>query len=423
MVLTSQASLAAYKKGDDSGMNSERQVNAFSPIGLRLGAFSLHPRIAISGQYDTNIHRTDKNSDDISSYVTHFRPGFSLYSNWGQHRLGLNFNADLAVYEQESSRNDYQDIFVKLDGQLNVLRDSYLSANFTYRNLHEDRGSVDEGGVQSPTFYDVKTLDLGYKHKFNRITLEPSFQISRLDYENISLIDPSGTGSLRQESRSRWNLSPTIKIAYAIQPEYSAFAKFTWREYDYDTTTTTRSLLAYDRDSYGYNALAGIEFELTDLVTGDLSIGYLYRDYEDARLSAISSVNGFVNIAWRPTTLTDVNFRLSHDIRETTQNGVSGIVATSGRIGIQHELLRNVVVNAKVSLTYNEYNGFNSNNSDPNNRKDREDFSFNGGVGVKYLLNRHFNIALNYTSRDRDSNYSFGDYNSDQVMFNITAQQ
>ena len=421
LTLVMSQSVVAYESQDDAGIRDDRQSDGYKAKGIRVGSFVLNPMMSIGNEYNSNIFKQDEQVGEVDSYIAHFKPGFKVKSDWNRHMLGLSVDTDIALYSTQGDANDYEDIFLRLDGRIDVLRDSYLDASFTFDDTHEDRGSPDQRGGSTPTFYDRKAIDLAYSHKFNRVSINPTMNFSRYDYEDTPTT--SATGNLRQSTRSRWEYTPSLRVGYEIQPEYEAFAKFVWKEVTYDTGVISgASTTAFDRDSSGYNALAGMAFELTDLVTGDVSVGYLHRDYAAANLSTISGINGFVNLTWRPTTLTNVTFAFSRDINETTQSGVSGVVASTPSIRFRHELKRNVILDAGIKYAYNEYDGFNPANTVIANRTDRLEDVFGGNLGVKYLLNRNFSLGLSYSYDSRDVNYNLSDYEVHQVMFNVNGQ-
>lgn len=408
--LLSVVSAHAYENADDAEENVERQIGAYDAQGLHLGSFTLYPTMALGNEYDSNIYRRQQGA--VGSYVAHFKPGFVLQSDWSRHELKVLFDTDLTVFSAQTDENNYHDIFLMLGGRFDVLRDSFFEANFNYNNVHEDRGSPDQQFAITPTFYDNKSLDMAYTHKFNRVSVKPGFKFSRLDYLNPT----TGAGQkLLMDTRNHWEFIPELRVGYAIQPEYEAFVKFTWKQMDYDNLVLIAGVpgsVAQNRNSHGYNILAGMAFELTELLTGDISIGYLQRDYDAADIPSISGVNGFINLKWQPTTLTSVLFNFSRDINETTQRGTSGVVATSPSISIEHELLRNVVLSTGGSYSYNEYRG-----------TTRTDDLFGAQVGAKYLLSQYLSLGLNYNYMSRDANNVVNsDYAVHEVMFNINGQ-
>lgn len=407
--------VSAYDSADEAQVNKERQSSEYEKQGLRAGSFVVSPKLDINNQYDTNIYRQDKRLNSVDSYIVHFKPGVNVRSDWSRHAFNLAFDSDFAQYATQGSQNEFQDMFTHANGRLDVLRDSFFDLGFAYNSIHEDRGSPDQIAGRAPTFYDTKGINAFYTHKLNRISVNAGLDAIRYDYQNVVT---SLNTLLEMSTRSHWEYAPAVRLGYEIQPEYEAYVKFIYKEADYDSLVRSNGAgVAYNRNSTGYNALGGLAFELTQMVTGDLSVGYLQRSYVDSRLPDISGVNGFIKLKWRPTALTTVNGKFSRDINETTQAGVAGVMSTGLTLGIDHELLRNVLLNAEGNYINNDYKG-----SAAPNLVNRNDNVYIGTVGVKYLLNRNLSTALSYNYQSRDVNYQFSNYEVHQVMLNLRGE-
>jgi len=430
--ILSASSAYAYDSHDDSDLFAERQIEAYAQKGIRAGSFMLLPKFENTNEYNSNIYYRDTNvapgqkSGVVSSYVAHFRPGVDIRSDWNRHAFNLNFDSDITEYARYTDQNNYQDLKTNMDGRLDITRDANLSGGFGYNSLHEQRGSPDQVNGVGPTFYDTKVMRGFYNQKFNRVSLKAGLDSSRFDYENVQ----SSTGSvLQMTSRNHWEYAPSMRVGYEIQPEYEAFVKFVYKQMDYDGLVYANGVYdpldpskgAYNRNSTGYNALGGLAFDLTDLITGDMSVGYLERNYQDGRLQSISGINGFLNLKWRPTALTTVTSRISRDINETTQNGVSGVYATGIALGVEHELKRNILLKLSGNYSYNDYKGY-----DPNASSiyamNRTDNVYGGLASAKYLLNRNLSADLSYAYQTRDTNYVYSNYDVHQVMLNLKGQ-
>lgn len=417
--VASCGSALAYDTKDDAEVTEERQKSEYAQQGIRAGAFTVLPKMDMTNQYDSNIYKRDKKlsaNAEVDSYVAHFRPGVNVRSNWNRHALNLSFDSDITQYATQGSQNNYEDLLTRLDGRLDVVRDSHLDGGFAYNSLHEDRGSPDQIAGRGPTFYDTKAIDAFYTHKLNRVSIKAGGDTIRYDYQDVpTSLDGA---PLLMSTRSHWEYAPSIRLGYEIQPEYEAFVKFIYKQADYDTLTKSSGAgTAYNRNSTGYNALGGMAFDLTDLVTGDMSVGYLQRSYTDARLQSISGINGFVNLKWRPTALTTINGKFSHDILETTQEGVAGILASSISLGAEHEVMRNVILSAGGNFGNLDYQGFIA-----PNLVNRNDKNYGGAVAAKYLLNRNLSTDVSYNYQSRDTNYLFSNYEVHQVMLNLRGQ-
>jgi hypothetical protein len=406
----------AYDSSDDAKVKKERQADAYKPLGINAGGFTILPKLDINNEYNTNIfYRDGKVSGGVvDSYIAHFMPGVTARSNWTRHALNLKFDSDITQYSNLGNQANYQDLFTTVDGRIDIARDSHFDTAFAYNSIHENRASPDQINGIGPTFYDTKNINGFYNQKLNRVSVKAGVDTIRYDYQNVqtSLGTP-----LQMASRNHWEYMPTVRLGYEIQPEYEAYVKFVYKDASYDSGVYANGVVTgtpYNRNSGGYNALTGLAFELTNLVTGDASVGYVERSYNDARLTSIAGVNGFVNLKWRPTTLTTVNGKFSRDINETTQAGVSGVFGSTFALGVEHELLRNVILVAGGNYTNNQYQGFVTPYAG-----NRVDDIYGGNAGVKYLFNRNLSTDLSYTYQTRNTNYALTNYEVNQVMLNL----
>jgi len=427
LLLISCDSALAYDSSDDSDVSAARQSVDYAQQGIHAGAFTILPKLGFGNQYMSNIYYRDKALGGIKdSYIAHFKPGVLVNSNWNRHALNFSLDTDLALYATQPSNNNYNNIFTKLGGRVDVLRDSHFDAAFGYNYLTESRGSPDQIAGQTPTIYDTKVIDGFYTHTLNRVTARAGLNAIRYDYQNV---ETSLNTTLQMDTRNRWLYAPEFRLGYLIQPEYEAFVKFQYLDASYDTLVFANGVApsvnqqgriinpAFDRNSWGYNVLGGIAFDVTGLITGNASIGYVERNYKDATLPQISGVNGFINLKWRPTALTTVNGKVSRVINETTQTGVAGVFTTGVGMSIQHELMRNVFLAVAGDYSNGIYEGYVAPQT-----KNRNDNTFIVSAGPKYLVNKYFSTDLTYSYQSRNSNYLNADYAVNQVMVNFRGQ-
>jgi len=403
---------------DDANFFKERDSAAYVQKGLRSGSFMYLPELSLTNEYNSNIYMRDKALGVTDSYVAHYKPGVDVRSDWTRHSLGFGLNTDIAQYATQPNNNDYQDVMTHIDGKLDMTRNGNFYGNFAYNRLHENRGSPDQIGGMTPTVYDTKIFDGFYSEKFNRVALKTGLDATRYDYEDVQ--SSLGT-TLKMSTRDRWEYKPLIRLGYEIQPGYEAFAKFEYKIADYDTNVLPggAGLVAINRNSNGYNATAGMGFDLTDLLTGDISAGYIERSYDDVRLAQVSGVNGFLNLKYRPTKLTTVLARIGRDVAETTQQGVAGILSTTASLSAEHELYRNVLLKVGGNVGQMGYQGYDTTAA---NRYNRDDLMYGGTASAKYLLNRNLSTDLAYTYSSRDSNYAYSNFVVNQLMLNLRGQ-
>ncbi len=396
----------------------------FAQKGISAGAFYILPKLDFTNEYNSNVYKRDSSKyTPVDAYFAHFKPGVEARSDWSQHALKLSFDTDLAQSTAQGTNNNYNDIFTSLTGRLDVVRDSYLETGFSYNKLHESRGSPDQIAGITPTFFDTKIIDAFYTHKLNRLSLVTGVNAIRYDYQNVDSMDSNTP--LLMSSRDRWQYAPSVRLGYKIQQQYEAYIKFIYNQIDYDGQVFSNGVApsgnnggsAYNRNSTGYNALTGFAFDLTNLISGDVSVGYLQRNYVDPGLSNFGGVNGFFDLKWHPTQLTTVSGKVSRDIMQTTQAGVSGIIVTGVTVNVEHELMRNIILNAGGTFMNNAYDGFVAPNVE-----NRTDNIYAARVGAKYVVNQYLSTDLSYIYQNRDVNYEFNNYQVNQVMLNLRGQ-
>ncbi len=403
---------------DDANFFKERESEAYVQKGIRSGSFMYLPSFDLTNEYNSNIYMRDKRLGVTDSYVAHYKPGADIRSDWTRHSLSFGLNTDIAQYATQSNNNDYQDVMTHVDSKLDLTRNSYLNNNFAYNHVHENRGSPDQIGGMTPTIYDTKIIDNFYTQKFNRVAIKTGINTGRYDYEDVK--SSLGT-TLKMSTRDRWEYKPMIRLGYEIQPQYEVFAKFEYKQVVYDALVlSSGSGTAFNRSSNGYNATTGLDFNLTNLLTGDFSVGYVQRSYDDLRLTQVSGINGFLNLKYLPTKLTTVLARIGRDINESTQQGVSGSLNTTANLSAEHELYRNVLLKVGGNVGQTDYQGYDRSSS--TNTFNRNDLLYGGTASAKYLLNRNLATDLTYTYSSRDSNYLNSNFIMNQIMLNLRGQ-
>jgi uncharacterized protein (PEP-CTERM system associated) len=106
-----------------------------------------------------------------------------------------------------------------------------------------------------------------------------------------------------------------------------------------------------------------------------------------------------VDITWNVTQLTTITGGVKREIKETTSTEVSGITSTQAHIGVDHELLRNVILSLDGNYTYDDSNG-----------SDTKDTTMDVSFGAKYLMNRKMFLEAEVKRTQKDTNTGAGDY-------------
>ena len=276
---------------------------------------------------------------------------------------------------------------IDADGRFDVTRNIFLFGSLGYSQLHEDRGSPDEAGGVVPTEASVLRGSARYFHQLNRVSFRLDAGARKLDVDDVSrgpLLLPANN-----DDRDRLESDVTLRVAYEIVPEYEAFVRASGNNIAYRTAVDDNG---FGRDSNGYEIVGGVAIDLGGITFGDLFAGFREQRYDDDNLDTIGGITLGADLTWNVTGLTTVQGGIERRVEETTSGGSSGFFATRYSLSADHELLRNLLLNANVAFTQDDYEGIK-----------REDQTYEAGVSARYLLNRNFYVSVGYryTQRER----------------------
>jgi hypothetical protein len=368
----------------------ERKRPDFDPLGIRAGAFIILPSVGVSAVVDDNVLATESSADGDLIAVVH--PVIEVRSHMNNHAIKLTADGSAGRYMTQSSE-DYEDFRVLAEGRLDVLRTTRLFGRLGYERLHEDRSSPDEGDGRKPVIYTVATAGLAGEHVFNRLGLRLEGNVRQLDFDDATTV--SGA-TVNHDDRDRNIYTAVFRAGYELAPEYEGFARVTYNIRDYDAAVDD---LGIDRNSKGYEVALGAAADFSGVTFGEVFLGYLSQDYDDASLNTISGFTYGASVTWNASKLTTYKLLAKRWVKETTQTGASGVLATSIGASVDHELLRSLLFHAELTVARDDYEGL-----------AREDDYVMAGLGARYMLGRHYALAADWRFAWRDSSVSGADY-------------
>ncbi len=374
------------------------------PRGARIGGFLLYPCVVLGEEFNDNIFAVDDDLD--ADFITTITPGVRLRSDWNNHALNFDGSATIGRYFDHEDEN-YEDYRVGVDGRLDIRRNINASALARYSKLHEERSSPDDERGKEPTEFSVTNYLLSYFHRFNRIAFDVDGTADMFDFDDVETL----TGVRNEDDRDRTIVEGTVRVGYEIVPEYEAFVRGSVNSRRYDESVDD---LGLDRDSTGYEIVAGTAIDFSGVTFGDVFAGFTSQDFDDNDLQTVSGITFGGEMIWNVTGLTTLTGSITRTIEEVTTSRASGRFTTRLGITADHELLRNLLLDAGVFGTRREFEGID---------RDENDLEF--GLGAKYLMNRNIYASLNYDFHFRDTTQSGGggrDFLINAVTLRIQTQ-
>lgn len=377
-------------QAQDLGSNFSRDKNVsvrqrprpdYEATGQKAGGFTVYPRVTVDLEHNDNIYAVA--TGKIDDNVWRVKPEVAIRSDWSRNALGFFAGGNVIRYNDQSKENA-EEYTLSANGRLDIERGSNVSGSAQYQRLIEPRTAITAGtpagATPKPVEYNLITSGVSLVKEFNRLRVT-----GRVDDKDFNYKD-QGVAAFNQNTRDRNELSYGAKAEYAVSPDTAVYATATGNKKDYDLAGAT------DRSSDGYVLGVGANFDVSELVRGDVQVGYMKQSYDKAIYKDISGFSAKGSLEWFPTQLTTLGINGSRSIEESVAPGSAGFISNNLGASIDHELLRNVLLSASYTHGKDDYRGV-----------DRSDKRDNFSTTATYLLNRRVGLFLTYNYLKQNS--------------------
>lgn len=383
----------------------DRYQEAFDPEPVRLGSLVLNSELGLGAEYNDNVFAADSEAvgtgiDEETDVILRVAPTIDLRSDLTRHAFGARLQVDHREYtdlDSESATN----VRGELSGRLDVTRTFDVEGTFFASDQVEGRRDANNQAVfAEPVSFQTTGARAVARFTRDRIRLRAIYQAEQFSYDDVPLI-AGGEFDLSERDFDAQFLRG--RAAYAVSPDIAIFVQGELNQRNYDEDILINGALE-SRDSEGFAAQVGVNFELPVLIRGDIAVGVLEDDVDSEAIADVDGLSLDANVQWFPTRLTTVTFDAS---RRTTDAGlVSAGSATAQDFGVRvdHELLRNVLLFGQARLGQREFEA-----------NDRDDDLFDARVGATYKLNKRVHLDGYVQRFSRDSNFAGNDFDQNLV--------
>jgi hypothetical protein len=343
-------------------------ADPFDPLGVRLGAFLLRPAIDMFTGYDSNPARIPGGRGSALLIVA---PELQLQSDWTRHELTAVIRGTYNDYPT-TALADRPTLNATVDGRIDVTRDSRIDLEGRTVLGTDYPGSPNLAAdiARLPIFTTVGGT-LGVGQRFGPLDVALKGMIDRTTWQESPLTD----GSFSSNADRNFNqVGGELRTAYAFTDELKPFIAF-----DFDTRTHD---LAIDRsglmrDSEGTASRAGVNFAVSQRLTGEVALGYLSRVYRDPTLPDVGGPSVDGSLLFILTPLTSVKLTAKSAIDESVLAGVSGVLQRDSQVSVDHALRRWLIATVKFAYGFDDYVG-----------STREDRRYLASLALTYKVTR-----------------------------------
>ena len=372
----------------------------YDPVPIDFASFQLFPSLEVQTQIDDNIFSASRAEE--TDLVTTFRPQVVAVSNWGRHALQFTGYGNINKYVDNSSE-DTNDAVLDLKGRIDIFTKTALELNGGWQRLTENRGSPDTAtaGV-SPTQFDNYIAGADLTRSLGVLQARVGYDLKSLHYKDVALA--GGAGEINNTVRDRNEHTVSAEVAYEITPTVKPYVAFNynWRNY----------LETDARNSDGYLAQIGTTLDFGGVILGEVYGGYLQQDYRNLSTGTYRTGIFGGKFLWNVTEMTSVVADLTRRLAETSVAGYASYLDTTGRLSLQHELKRNVLLTGGFGYSRQDFNG------DPK----RQDDIVDAGISARYFFDQNFYADAAYDYIDRTSDTAAAEYSKNVIMFRVGVQ-
>jgi hypothetical protein len=352
------ASVAGSFPGQPPRKRLKPDLDPYGATGFYVGSFLVKGAVELNGGYNNNPARFVQ-PKGASFYQ--IAPELLAASDWSRHSLVVDLRGSFTGYDKEfpaaplqispSPVNvDRAEFNGRIVGRIDANSDTRINTEARMRVGADNPGSpnIQAGLKEFPLFTSVGGT-VGIEQDFNRLQLKLDGLADRITYQDSKLTDGTSTNNRDREYNQFGGVG---RASYEVLPGLRPFAEI---QGDTRIHDQKRDRFTYLRDSNGGYIKAGTTFEFTRLLTGEASIGYAARSYQDPRLEVLKGLLTSASLVWAATPLTTAKFVSTTSIDETTVPGVPGILTRTYTAEVSHDFRRWLTAVGKFTYGTQEY--------------------------------------------------------------------
>ena len=362
---------------------TQRARPGYDPVPIQSGGFSILPELDAGIEQNDNIYVTNANKK--SDTIVTVDPRIDVDSNWSRNALQAFARGATRAYTRYTteSTTDYE---VGAQGRIDAGTGNVSGGGDTGEYTEPRTAVTATPSSKAPIRYQLSDGFVSGVEEFNRVRLTGRIDLQNFDYHNGQ--NTNGT-TLVEDDRNHTTYTYYGKGEYAVSPDTSVYLDASFNDHQYQLSPPAAPT---NRNAHGEQVNLGASFDLTKTIRGYVKVGYMTENFAATQFSTYSGFSAMGSVEWFPDELTTVTLTGSHQIQDAAADGSAIYVSGVGSLQIDHELLRNLLLNARVGYENDAYRGL-----------ARTDTQTTAYVGAKYLMNRVVGFTLGYTYLNQTS--------------------
>ncbi|MBL8575430.1 MAG: outer membrane beta-barrel protein [Hyphomicrobiaceae bacterium] len=343
--------------------------DGYTPLGLRLGTFTIKPTVEIGGGYTSNVSGSSGGRGGSLYRVNTETTGAS---DWSRHALDFTLRGSFTGYPAASDQNN-PTLSGNLKGRIDITELTRADVEARLSRSRESSTSANNpAGTSVPSTILGLGASAGVTHAIGRLSFGLRGDLDRTTYSGGELAGGGAIGTIGD--RDNFASVVALRSTYEISPAVKPYVELQYRRRDFDKRIDSAG---YARSGSGWGLRTGVALDNGSTLKGELGMGYVSLSTDDVRLGDLRGVTIDGSLAWSPTRLTTATLTLATALEPTTVANSAGTVAYTGTVALSHALRRNLAVDVSATTTRTEYQGV-----------DLTETSYGASAGLTWKFNR-----------------------------------
>jgi hypothetical protein len=362
-----------------SNVAGSRQQPGQEAVGISVGDFLVQPSLTTRLEGDSNVlNRSSNKRGDLFIVIA---PAIQAASGTEQANYVLKAQAAFARFASITSQNS-ETFGIEANGRMMLSKKTSVFARVAFDRRIEPRGQAGESIFEgSPAEYDQIEAQIATRAEFSALRLTAAATATKRDYKDIVQEDGK---TKDQQFRASNVLAFGLKAEYALPTGTTLIASGAFNH-----ANSPNAELCCDRSSDGGQLNAGIRTEITQLISTEVTAGYVFRDYKSKIYKDFNGATWQAKLDWYPTPLMSLSFSAGRKIVSSGMPAVAGVVVDSAGFQLFYELRRDLNLVFTLSKYEEDYREINTKSS-----------ATLTGIEGRYIMSPR--IALGIYSRLRD---------------------
>lgn len=364
-------------RGDVAGARSEPE---FSSAPLLVGPVFIEPAISVVGGYDSNVFNRTAEQGAAVATVT---PVLRVRTNAPRHEARFSAVGHLRRFSRFHSENS-EEFQLRGEGRLDLIDRHTVSGSVGFARSIEPRSSAGSVlGAEEPVSFERASAALDANIVLGALRISPGAALTQVDYAPVDLI---GGGSADQSYRNSRTVAGNLSVGYDLHGWLTAFT-----ELNYSDVNSTSAPAALSRDSTNISLVAGVQGDITPVISGELGVGYRWRDYALPRFLDFGGATYRADVQWYVTPLVSLRLQARQEFRNSGDPVIPGILSNQVGGSAYYDPLRNLRLAASATYEDNKYR-------ETDTRARRASVR----VQAQYWLDRHLSVGAFASALDQN---------------------